>query len=112
MKKLFIPIILVLLSSLAVMAHDWHRHEDLQFANLQPLTLAEAELIADEKLAIQEAAAAPVLFQPAGGPAFATVTLSAANLYAQTFLKLNPSVRFWWDTTVSTSSRTAFRRTI
>ncbi len=57
------------------MAHDWHRHEDPQFANLQPLTLAEAELIADEKLAIQEdAAAAPVLFQPAGGPAFAPVS--------------------------------------
>ena len=37
-----------LFSTLPVMAHDWHRHEDPQFAALQPITLAEAELIAEE----------------------------------------------------------------
>ena len=41
------------LSGLPVPAHDWHRHEDPQFAMLQPLTLAEAEIIAEESRVIQ-----------------------------------------------------------
>jgi hypothetical protein len=37
--------------------HDRHRHED--FAALQPLMLAEAELIAEQSRLIQLAAVAP-----------------------------------------------------
>lgn len=45
--------------TLAAPAHDWHRHEDPQFAALQPLTLAEAEQIAEETRALQKTTAAP-----------------------------------------------------
>ena len=38
MKTPVFPLALVLLSSLSAVAHDWHRHEDPQLANLQALT--------------------------------------------------------------------------
>ena len=44
--------------------HDRHRHEDFRFAALQPLMLAEAELIAEESRLIQLAAVAPANVLP------------------------------------------------
>ncbi len=68
-------------SVLPVVAHDWHRHEDPQFAALQPLTLAEAEIIAEESRATQLAVAIPANTAsavntpsvPSGGASFEAV---------------------------------------
>ncbi len=79
--KATVLVTFVIASILPVVAHDWHRHEDPQFAALQPLTLAEAEIIAEESLAIQLAAAVPANTAsavntpsaPSGGASFEAV---------------------------------------
>ena len=93
MKTSFICFALALVSSVPAVAHDWHRHEDPQFANLQPLTPAEAAIIAEEKLALQEAVA-PVLFQSAGLTGTAP---DSVRRFAEVFVRFKPKVRFRWD---------------
>ena len=62
--KVTLFVTFAMVSTLLIVAHDWHRHEDFQFAALQPLTLAEAELIAEESRVIQLAATAPASVLP------------------------------------------------
>ncbi len=84
-------------------AHDWHRQDDPQFANLPFISpyasgpkagavklLASAKYFSTSDAGAVSASSPPTSFAPA--------TLGAANLFAQTFLKFNPAVRFWWDT--------------
>lgn len=77
-----------------VMAHDWHRHEDPRFAVLQPLTLAEAELIAEETRAVQLAAAAPGATAVAGRVQSAS---AGVNSLEAAFAPFAPKVKTRYD---------------
>ena len=91
---------LVVLSSLTVRAHDWHRHEDPQFANLQSLTLTELAILAEEQLAPQEfAAAVPVQFALADAPATQTTATqpAAVRAFLASFTPFAPKVKTRWD---------------
>ncbi len=93
-----------IINALPVFAHDWHRHDDPQFANLPYLSPFAAgpkagaiKLVASTK---GDTTTDPN-WTPAASPttSFAPATLGAATLFAQTFVKFNPAVRFWWDST-------------
>jgi phosphatidylethanolamine-binding protein (PEBP) family uncharacterized protein len=93
--KATVLVTFVIASILPVVAHDWHRHEDPQFAALQPLTLAEAEIIAEESRAIQLAAAV------AANTASAVNTPSAPSgeaSFEAVFAPFAPKVRTRSDT--------------
>ncbi|HEY6169469.1 MAG TPA: sulfatase-like hydrolase/transferase, partial [Verrucomicrobiae bacterium] len=85
---------------LPAVAHDWHRHDDPQFANaplISPYTAGpKAGAVKLLASAQSYSASAPDV---GGSSSFAPASLSAANPFAQTYLKFNPSVRFWWNST-------------
>jgi hypothetical protein len=86
----------LLLGGLPTWAHDWHRHEDPQFAALQPLTTAERAIIEDEKTALA-AREQPLLLALAdaagGGRAAVAPTAVTVSLIASTFAPFAPKVR-------------------
>ena len=89
MKTALVALLSVLGAS-TVVAHEWHRHEDVQFANLQPLNEAELAMIAEETAAPPAAA----FFTPAAGTPCDNAALMAASFGA-----FKPKVRFYWDAT-------------
>ncbi|MSU19778.1 MAG: YHYH protein [Pedosphaera sp.] len=95
-----------LLFSLPAAAHEWQRHDDPQLASapfLSPYATGPkpgaVKLLASAKGFPAAGSDVGAKASLSLAPSFAPITLGAANLYAQTFLKFNPSVRFWWDTT-------------
>ncbi len=89
MKTASVAIALIM-AARSALGHDWHRHEDPQFAKLSPLTAAELAIIAEENLAVQQAA----MFSPASATSCANGALMAAS-----FAAFKPKVRFYWDDT-------------
>ncbi len=79
--------VISLLARFPVLAHDWHRQEDPQFAALQPLTLAEAAIIEEERVALQ-AQPAPTLLavvDVAPNRASATTAPNPADAFVAVF---------------------------
>jgi phosphatidylethanolamine-binding protein (PEBP) family uncharacterized protein len=89
--KAFLLAVVCVLPSLPLAAHDWHRHEDPQFAMLQPLTLAKAEIIAEESRAVQWAAVAPV--PVARVEQAATGAASGTRAFEASFAPFAPKVK-------------------
>lgn len=83
---------MVLLVCVTARAHDWHRHEDSQFAHFQSPTPAEAAIVAEGNLALQDGA--PALFQPARLTGTAP---DSVRVFAEVFARFKPKVRFRWD---------------
>ncbi|MBI3882552.1 MAG: hypothetical protein HY301_21130, partial [Verrucomicrobia bacterium] len=82
-------------------AHDWHRHDDSRFASAPFISPYASGPKAGAVRLLASAKDYSAQGSDAGGSpsSFAPPTLGAANLFAQAFLKFNPAVRFWWDST-------------